>query len=110
MKTTKGIKYGKVSAWFAARFLLRYLRTRSFSAADGLRIGKAADSGSVFAKAVDRLMEILSISYMDLHAFRRELDKASADKPAVKLDDVLKQVEQSSRSRAAARRKGKVRR
>lgn len=80
------MKSQKVTLWFAGKFLLKYLRTRSFVVVDAQRIGKAADAGSLIAKPVDRIMMFLSFSYREVHNFRRQLQRATLQGGNVEID------------------------
>lgn len=52
----------RVTLLFVARFLARYVRTRTWCA-DGLLIMDAADDGVWFARAADWLMRQLSVTW-----------------------------------------------
>ena len=52
-----------MTAVFVVRFLVRYLRTRTWSAEDGERIMNAAAEGNRYARAVDWLMRQISITW-----------------------------------------------
>ena len=88
------MKGKRVTPWFASRFLIKYLMTRTYSAADSHRIAKAADAGSIIARPVDWLMMKLSISYVYEHSFRRGLEHSMADGKQIAVDAILKQREE----------------
>lgn len=88
------MKSQRVTLWFAGKFLLKYLFTRSFVVVDARRIGKAADAGSLIARPVDRLMMRLSFSYREVHSFRRGLEQAALEGHNMVIDAIKAKAEE----------------